>query len=90
MPGGTAGVSDTLSQLQGMMQLAELTLAASVFAVHGTPPAVFAVLTESSKLQRLDISCCVLPVGAWQHMFPAGRQLSHLHITMGQTGCFPE
>jgi hypothetical protein len=42
------------------------------------PAAAYAALTASSKLQYLHLSSCSLPVGVWQHVFPAGRQLPHL------------
>jgi hypothetical protein len=42
------------------------------------PAAAYAALTASSKLQYLDITNCHLPVGVWQHMFPANKQLPHL------------
>jgi hypothetical protein len=44
----------------------------------GPPAAAYAALTASSKLQHLNISSCRMPVGAWQHVLPAGRQLPHL------------
>jgi hypothetical protein len=47
--------------------------------VANPPAAAFAALTASSKLQHLNISCCSLPSGVWTHIFPAGRQLLHLH-----------
>jgi hypothetical protein len=43
-----------------------------------TPQAAYAAMTASSRLQHLNISECALPAGAWQHMFPAGRQLPQL------------
>jgi hypothetical protein len=86
--GGAAGVAQLLSGLQHMQQLTHLVLTNAWDAVmRGTPlqqheghspAAAFSALTASSKLQLLDISRCTLPVGAWQHMFPVGRQLPHL------------
>jgi hypothetical protein len=52
----------------------------SLYFVGGSPPAAYAALTAGSKLQRLDIRYCTLPAGAWQHIFPAGRQLLHLQM----------
>jgi hypothetical protein len=43
-----------------------------------TPPASYAALTASSKLQQLNISISTMPAGVWQHMFPAGKQLPNL------------
>jgi hypothetical protein len=37
-------------------------------------------LTASSKLQHLNLAFCTLPASAWQHMFPAARQLPHLEF----------
>jgi hypothetical protein len=42
------------------------------------PAAAFAALTGSSKLEHLDIQGCSLPAGAWEHMFPTGRQMPQL------------
>jgi hypothetical protein len=81
--GGAAGFAQLLSQLQHLQQLTHLVLN-SVYAGEylyegGTPPAAaFAALTASSKLQFLAIGKCTLPVGVWQHVFPAGRCLPHL------------
>jgi hypothetical protein len=44
------------------------------------PPArAYADLTASSKLKYLDISNCLLPEGAWQHIFHADKHLPDLH-----------
>lgn len=63
-----------------MQQLTHLSLVNSLQAdVEGNPPAAaYAVLTASSKLQSLNINGCTLPAGAWQQIFPAGRQLPYL------------
>ena len=42
------------------------------------PVSAYEALTASSKLQHLDLSLWKLPLGVWQHLFPAGRQLPHL------------
>jgi Leucine-rich repeat (LRR) protein len=42
------------------------------------PPAAFASLTASSKLQYLDFSDNTLPSAAWQYMCPPGRTLPQL------------
>jgi hypothetical protein len=77
---GAAGVAELLSQLQHLTQLTHLDLIESLAVVEdGNPPAAaYSALTASSKLHRLDITGCMLPVGVWQHIFPAGRQLPHL------------
>jgi hypothetical protein len=69
-----------LSHLPHLQQLTLLDLACSVavFQDSNLPAAAFSALTASSKLQHLNVNYCRLPRGAWQHMFPAGRQLPHL------------
>jgi hypothetical protein len=44
----------------------------------GPPAEAYAALTASSTLQHLNIKSCRMPIGAWQHMSPIGRQLPHL------------
>jgi hypothetical protein len=79
-PPSASGVAALLSKLQQQTQLTYLDLEHSVRTVEerNPPPAAYAALTASSKLQHLSISECRLPAGVWQHMFPAGRQLLHL------------
>jgi hypothetical protein len=81
-PARGAGPAALLSQLQQRTQLTYLSVD---FSMHHYPDeegssaaAAYAALTASSKLQHLDVRRCTLPAGAWQHMFPAGRQLLHL------------
>ena len=77
---GEAEAGELLSHLHKMQQLTYLDLG-SYGASHqepSVPMAAYSALTAGSKLQHLDISCCMLPADAWQHMFPAGRQLPHL------------
>jgi hypothetical protein len=79
-PTPTETATELLSQLQHLQQLTYLTLNGHDLT-RGTPPAAaFSALTASSKLQHLDIGFCKVPAGAWQHMFPAGRQLSCLQL----------
>jgi hypothetical protein len=80
IPGGATELAQLLLQLHSLQQLKHLNLRGTVREVReGTPAAAaFAGLTASSKLQHLNISCCTLPAGAWQHIFSAGRRLSHL------------
>jgi hypothetical protein len=77
-----------LPRIQPLRELTHLRLR-NLWAEEGSPPAAaYAALTASSKLQHLDISECIVPVGVWAHMFPAGRQLPHLlslNISMLQT-----
>jgi hypothetical protein len=51
------------------------------------PADIFAAVTASTTLQELDLSSSYLASAAWQHMFPAGRQLLHLHtLWLGWSG----
>jgi hypothetical protein len=84
--GGAAGDAELLSHLQHMQQLTHLNLSCTLCSVSpsnaaaGSSAAAYSALTASSKLQRLNIGDCTVPTGGWQHMFPAGRQLPHLHV----------
>jgi hypothetical protein len=82
IPGGAAGIVQLLCHLPLLQQLTHLDLAGSLTTVlgdFGIPPATaYSALTACSKLQHLNISRCKLPGDAWQHVFPAGRQLPHL------------
>jgi hypothetical protein len=79
VPGGAAGVSDFLSHLQQLQQLTHLTVSQTFKSREAVPPAAaYSALTASSKLQPLNINHMAMPAVAWQHMFPAGRQLLHL------------
>jgi hypothetical protein len=64
-----------LSHLQHMQPLTHLELCNSL---RLDAKSGLAALTASSKLQHLDLSKCTLPAGAWQYVFPAGRQLPQL------------
>jgi hypothetical protein len=78
---GNDAVAQLLSHLQQLQQLTHLNLSGTLWdgVEEDNPPASgYAALTASSKLQHLDISECALPAGAWQHVFPAGRQLPQL------------
>jgi hypothetical protein len=75
--GAAAGVGQLLFHMQRLQHLTELQ-----FCCHDDPPgpvASYSALTASSRLRHLQISACKLPTGVWQHVFPAGRQLPHLH-----------
>jgi hypothetical protein len=73
-------VAQLLSQLELLQHLTHLKLACSLASTDkgDGPAAAYAALTASSTLQHLDVCGCTLPVGVWQHIFPAGRQLPHL------------
>jgi hypothetical protein len=73
------GGAQLLSYLRELQQLTFLGLSCSHSSELGDiPAAAFSALTASSKLQHLDISDLQLPAGAWQHVFPAGKQRPHL------------
>ena len=78
--GDQAGVARLMSHLWGLPQLTHLNVWHSVLAfAEGNPSAAtFSALRAISKLQHLGLCGCTLPVGVWQHVFPAGRQLPHL------------
>ena len=76
-----ADVGQLLSYLQHLQQLTHLNLSGTLWdGVDEDAPhaAGYTALTASSKLQHLNISECALPAGAWQHVFPVGRQLPQL------------
>ena len=75
--GDAAGAAQWLSELQPLQQLTclEFSMCSTAFP----PAAADSALTASTKLQHMKLGCC-LPAGMWQHMFPAGRQLPHLHV----------
>jgi hypothetical protein len=80
---GAAGVEQLMAHLQHVQQLTYLNLRGSLWNCAPVPAAAYSSLTANSKLQHLDISDCVLAAGAWQHVFPPGRQLPalrELHI----------
>ena len=82
LSGKAAGVAELLSYLQPLQQLTRLSLPFCLRYVAESPsgsnPVVYLALTASSNLQRLNMSQSILPADAWQHLFPAGRQLPHL------------
>jgi hypothetical protein len=84
---GTAGVSELLSHLQ---QLTHLTVSRTLTGPGAAPAAAYSALTASSTLQHLDICLMALPAGAWQHMFPVGRQLAHLQYLNISSALNPE
>jgi hypothetical protein len=84
---GSAGVAELLFQLQFLQQLTYLDLRWTLFGCDTATATAYSVLTASSKLQHLDISCCTLPPGVWQQLFPAERQLPHLRaLTVNGAG----
>jgi hypothetical protein len=77
--GGAAGVAQLLLQLEPLQQLTHLALLYTHSSQEQHPPAAcFSAVTASSTLHDLDVGCCILPAGVWQHFFPAGRRLPHL------------
>ena len=86
------GTVQLLSRLQDLQQLTHLDLTDALSRYEWAHPAdeervnppasAYAALTASSKLQYLDVSSWALPFGAWQHIFPAGKQLPHLQTLL--------
>jgi hypothetical protein len=76
--GGPGGTTQLLALLALWSDLERLELFGDVL-----PPASaahYSAMTASSQLQVLNLTCCVLPAGAWQAMFGAHTQpLPHLH-----------
>jgi Ran GTPase-activating protein (RanGAP) involved in mRNA processing and transport len=81
VPFAGTGVAQLLPHLQHLQQLTYLSMTWCLQAdADGNLPATaYSALTASSKLQHLDISNCVVPIGVWHHMFPVGKVLAHLH-----------
>jgi hypothetical protein len=74
-------VEQLLSHLQHLQQLTHLHMEHNMSVVKDEAPlpaAAYSALTASSKLQYLDARWFGLPVDAWPHVFPPGRQLPHL------------
>lgn len=84
LPPRPSGVAQLLVELQQLTQLRYLNLSGSCcwrrYSLEPSPPpAAFAALTASSRLQHLVYSSNMLPAAAWQHVFPAaGRTLPQL------------
>lgn len=65
-----------LQALRSMQQLSSLHISSS--GLYCPTPSAYFSLTASSALQSLHLSGCRFPVGAWQRMFPTGKQLPRL------------
>lgn len=73
----TGNLSKLFAALAQCTTLTELSLS----RLHGQPPppaSAYAALTASPGLCCLDLAHCSITEGAWQHIFPAGSQLSAL------------
>jgi hypothetical protein len=78
---GTAGVARLLAEMQRLQQLTHLSLRHSLGGQQAIAPAeAYSALTASSKLQHLEVSECILPAGAWQHMAPTGKLLQGIPL----------
>jgi hypothetical protein len=79
IPGQAAGVAQLLSHLQPLQQLTYLELSSSLHKGDpSTPAEAYSAVTASSMLQHLGLNSNILPACVWQHVFPAGWQLTHL------------
>ena len=76
--GGSLWVEQLLSHVQSMQQLTHLNVSYRRLGV--APAAAYAALTASTKLQHLGMCLCQMPAAAWQHIFPAARQLPQLRV----------
>jgi hypothetical protein len=79
IPELAVGPSADPSSAAAALQLARERQAAAVAAA--VKP--YAALTASSRLQKLALTDCILPEGAWQHVFSWAKylpQLTHLEI----------
>jgi hypothetical protein len=75
------GVAQLLSELQHLTQLTHLDMGGESCRVRvgpSPPPAAYASLTASSRLQHLDFNNNTLPAAAWQYICPLDRTLPHL------------
>jgi hypothetical protein len=77
--GGGSSCSSISGHLQDMQQLTHLSLGCG-FPSNDWPSPSAAAYSASTKVQHLDIKDWLVPVGAWQQMFPSGRQLPHLEV----------
>jgi hypothetical protein len=88
--GGVAAAKLLLAELQPLQQLTHLELMDRLIPEGGMedlesaedlpPAAAYSALTASSKLHHLWVEACTVPLGVWEHIFPAGMQLPHLRI----------
>jgi hypothetical protein len=89
-----ADLAQLLSHLQHLQQLTHLFLQHNMWVTKGeapVPAAAYAALTASSKLQYVSARGFGLPVDAWQHVLPPGRQLRHLRsLSLWVTGTYVE
>jgi hypothetical protein len=80
--GGVAGFVSVLSYIGRMQHLKRLVLSAgflgATVTIREADAELCGAFTASALLSRLDLSGLKLPSSAWQHMFPAGRQLRQL------------
>ena len=81
---GDSGNTNSLLELQQPQQLTHLCVSCTSYignllaGLVDVPAAAMSALTASS-LQHLEIRSA-LPVGAWQVLFPVGRQLPNLRV----------
>jgi hypothetical protein len=92
--GGPAGMSVLLAWLPKVQHLTHLAISGHQWgmqlgglsqqavggrgAVLAVPPQAYSAFTASTALQHLELSFMDVPAAAWEHIFPAGRQLPSL------------
>jgi hypothetical protein len=91
--GGTAALLQVLYVLPKLqhldlcntLQRRDLALRSSYVSI-GHASAVYSSITSSTQLRVLRLVQCYLPTGAWERMFPAGREQPNLQeIALGGT-----
>jgi hypothetical protein len=76
---GNVVIAPLLAHLKHLQQLTYLVVSHTLLTIEDDSPlTTYSTITASSKLRHLDISGSSLPLGVWQHIFPAGRQLPHM------------
>lgn len=74
IPGGAAGVSALLLELQQLQELSVLGLS-NTLKHCAADASCYAALTASTRLASLNLRSCMLPHGVWQHILRAGMEL---------------
>jgi hypothetical protein len=83
--GSKLGSAQLLQLLARLPALRELSLR-SVQAEWPQQLSAYSALTASSNLQSLVLHNCEMQTAAWPHVFPAWRELPHLHTFEARSG----
>jgi hypothetical protein len=93
LPSKDAGPSALLELVASPTALQSLQLDVNELSTVQLPPQRFSALTASSNLTELCVCPALaapVPLGAAEHMFPAGKQLSQLQGVSLSTNAFPK